>query len=111
MKDEDFMFVETFKEGFMFFETFKEDIDNFRKMFGVEEAEKLALDIIYYGVTGERKTKKDEVNPAHNILMINIQIHIDKSKERFERAIKENEKNELKKRYYGKKKSITCGLN
>lgn len=93
-------------DDFMFFETFKEDIDNFREMFGDTEAEKLALDIIYYGITGKRKTKKEEVNEIHNILMINIQIHIDKSKERFERAVNENERNKSKQKYSRKKKTM-----
>lgn len=85
-------------DNFMFFETFKEDIDNIRKVLGDEAAEKLALDIIYYGVTGKRKTKPDEVNSIHNILMINIQLHIDKSKERYERAVEELENDKHKKK-------------
>lgn len=84
---------------FMFFETFKEDIDNFREIFGEPAAEKLALDIIYYGVTGKRKTRKEDVNDTHNTLMINIQIHIDKSRERFERAVMRAESNISKQRY------------
>ena len=34
-------------DDFMFFETFKDDIDNYRKVYGEEKAEKLLLDIIY----------------------------------------------------------------
>lgn len=99
-------------DDFMFFETFKEDIDNFREVFGDEKAEKLALDIIYYGVTGERKTRKDEVNDIHNILLLhNIQIHIDKSKERFERAVKENEKEKRGRNYPKRNKSMVCRLD
>lgn len=99
-------------DDFMFFETFKEDIDNFRKTFGDEEAEKLALDIIYYGVTGERKTEKEEVNDIHNILLLhNIQIHIDKSKERFERAVKENEKEKWRNKYPKRNRSMACRLD
>ena len=97
-------------ENFMFFETFKEDIENFRKEFGDDAAEELALDIIYYGVTGKRKSKKDDVNDIHNILMINIQIHIDKSKERLERTIKEAEENKWRKRRMGKKKNMVSRL-
>ena len=92
-------------DDFMFFETFKEDIDNFRKAFGDEKAEVLALDIIYYGITGTRKTQKEDVNEIHNILLMNIQLHIDKSKERYKRAVIENERNKFKKKYSSKKKS------
>lgn len=86
-------------DDFMFFETFKESIDDFREVFGDTEAEKLALDVIFYGVTGERKTKEGEVNDIHNSLFKHsIKIHIDKSKERFERAVEENEKKKWKNR-------------
>ncbi len=93
-------------DDFMFFETFKDDIDNYRKVYGEEKAEKLLLDIIYYGVTGERKTKPEEVEAIHNILLTHsIQLHIDKSKERYNRAIKEKEQHPYKKRYLFKRKS------
>lgn len=99
-------------DDFMFFETFKEDIDNFRDVFGNEKAEILALDIIYYGVTGERRTKKDDVEYVHNILMDhNIKIHIDKSRERFERTKEENERNKWKKKYSTRNKTMTSELD
>lgn len=97
-------------ENFMFFQTFKEDIESFRKAFSDDEAEELALDIIYYGVTGKRKTKKEDVNYIHNILMINIQTHIDKSKERLKRAINESEENKWRKRRTRKKKNMVSKL-
>ncbi len=99
------------RDDFMFFETFKEDIDNFREIFGEAEAEKLALDILHYGVTGKRKMKKEEVHPVHNSLMVHIQIHIDKSKERFERAVKENEANKRKNWNTRNKKSMVSALD
>jgi len=99
-------------DDFMFFETFKEDIDNFRKEFGDTAAEKLALDIIYCGVKGERKTKKEDVNFIHNILLEhNIKIHIDKSRERFERAKEENERNKWKKKYPRRNKTMSSELD
>lgn len=78
-------------ENFMFYETFKEDIESYREVYGDDAAEKLAMDIIYYGVTGKRKLKENDVSDIHNLLMINIQTHIDKSKEHLERVIKINE--------------------
>ncbi len=99
-------------DDFMFFETFKEDIDNFREVYGDDKAELLALDIIHYGVTGKRKTKKDEVEDIHNILMdYNIKIHIDKSRERFERAKEENEKSKWKKKYSRRIKTMSSELD
>lgn len=98
-------------DDFMFFETFKEDIENFRKEFGDEAAEELALDIIYYGVTGQRKSKKEDVDDIHNILMINTQIHIDKSKERLERSIKNSEENKWRRTRTSGKKTMVCKLD
>ena len=66
----------------------------------------LALDIIHYGITGKRKMKKEEVNAVHNSLMIQIQTHIDKSQERFERAVKENESNKRKNWSIHNKKTV-----
>ncbi len=98
-------------DDFMFFETFKDDIDNFQKVFGDTAAEILALDIIYYGVKGERKTKKEDVDYVHNILMEhNIKIHIDKSKERFERAKEENEKSKWKKKNQRRIKTMSSEI-
>ena len=97
-------------EDFMFFETFKDDIDNVRKEYGNDAAEVLALDIIYYGVTGERKSKKEDVNDVHNFLMINIQLHINKSKERLERSIEEAEEKKWRSQRRYRKKTMVCKL-
>lgn len=86
-------------DSFMFYETFKEGIDEVRRQDGETAAEKLALDIINYGVTGKRKTEKKDVNLLHNALMISYQQSIDKSKEHKERAIKDAEKVEWYRTY------------
>lgn len=99
-----------YHDDFMFFETFKNDIEECRKLFGDEVAENLALDIIYYGVTGKRIFEENDVHDAHNLLMINIQIHIDKSKENFERSIKESDYKRKRKKS-GRKKTIANTLD
>ena len=90
-------------DSFMFYETFKEGIDEVRRQDGETAAEKLALDIIYFGVTGKRKTEKTEANLLHNALMISYEKSIDKSKEHLKRAIEENKKVEWY-RIHGKKR-------
>ena len=94
-------------DDFMFFESFKEDIENYREEFSDDAAENLALDVIYYGVTGKRKFNEEDVNDIHNILMIHIQIHIDKSKERLRRSIKESEYRRKKRRFERKKTMVS----
>lgn len=95
--------MRTERDSFMFYETFKEGIDEVRRQIGEEAAENLALDIIYYGIDGERIFKKADVSLLHNALMISYQQSIDKSKEHKARAIKESEKLEWY-RINGKKK-------
>lgn len=86
--------MEQVNDGFMFYETFKEGIDEVRRHDGEKAAEVLALDIIYYGVRGRRKSEKADVGLIHNALMISYQPSIDKAKEHKERAIKERAKEE-----------------
>ena len=89
---------------FMFYETFKEDIDNVRNLYGEEEAELYALDLVYYGVRGIRKTKKSDVSTLHNALLISAQRSIDKSREHKERAIEEANEQKRKLQNIGARK-------
>ena len=44
-------------KSFMFYNSYRVCIDNIRTLLGDEAAEKLALEIVHYGVTGERLNK------------------------------------------------------
>lgn len=89
----------------MFYETFKEGIDRVEQQVSKEAAEVLALDIIYYGVRGERKENKEDVHFLHNALMLSYQPVIDKSKEHKRRAIKEAETAEWYRNNHKKRKN------